>query len=215
MAGPAGLYLAILLKKADPAISVTVHERNGPDDAYGFGVVFSDETLDQFPRGRRAVLRRLSAGFRHWGEIAVAHFSVVRSSPVATVSPPPADGVLLGILASRARDLVASSSPLRGRRLAGRGRGCRPDGRGGWRQLDRSAAPWGLLSAPGRPQAPTPTSGSGPTGLRRVQLHLRRHPPRDGVGPRLPVFRRRGARSSSRWHRRTWHRARSRRQRRS
>ncbi|HEU0052481.1 MAG TPA: FAD-dependent monooxygenase, partial [Longimicrobium sp.] len=43
--GPAGLYLALLLRKADPARRVTVLERNRPDDTFGWGVVFSDQTL--------------------------------------------------------------------------------------------------------------------------------------------------------------------------
>jgi len=46
--GPAGLYFAILMKKADPAHEITVLERNGPGDTFGFGVVFSDATLDNF-----------------------------------------------------------------------------------------------------------------------------------------------------------------------
>ncbi|MDP9495732.1 MAG: NAD(P)-binding protein, partial [Actinomycetota bacterium] len=46
--GPSGLYLATLLKKARPDHSVRVLERNRLGDAYGFGVVFSDETLDNF-----------------------------------------------------------------------------------------------------------------------------------------------------------------------
>jgi anthraniloyl-CoA monooxygenase len=44
-AGPAGLYLAILLKKADPRHDVAVVERNAPDATFGWGVVFSEETL--------------------------------------------------------------------------------------------------------------------------------------------------------------------------
>src|SRR6187551_1763828 len=43
--GPAGLYLALLLKKADAAHRVTVLERNRPDDTFGWGVVFSQQTL--------------------------------------------------------------------------------------------------------------------------------------------------------------------------
>ncbi len=46
--GPASLYLAILLKKADPAHEIDVYERHTPDDTFGFGVVFSDATGDTF-----------------------------------------------------------------------------------------------------------------------------------------------------------------------
>ena len=46
--GPAGLYFAILMKQADPTHDVTVIERNRPDDTFGFGVVFSDATLENF-----------------------------------------------------------------------------------------------------------------------------------------------------------------------
>ena len=43
--GPAGMYFAILMKKADAAHQITVYERNGPDDTFGWGVVFSGKTL--------------------------------------------------------------------------------------------------------------------------------------------------------------------------
>ena len=43
--GPAGLYLALLLKCANPTHEVTVIERNRPHDTFGWGVVFSDQTL--------------------------------------------------------------------------------------------------------------------------------------------------------------------------
>ena len=45
--GPAGLYFAILMKKANPANEITVYERNGPDDTFGWGVVFSGRTLSK------------------------------------------------------------------------------------------------------------------------------------------------------------------------
>ena len=45
-AGPSGLYLAISLKLRDPAHEVTVYERNRPGDTYGWGVVFSDQTME-------------------------------------------------------------------------------------------------------------------------------------------------------------------------
>jgi len=44
--GPAGLYAAILLRKQRPNAEITVYERNRADDTFGFGVVFSDATLD-------------------------------------------------------------------------------------------------------------------------------------------------------------------------
>lgn len=72
-AGPAGLYLAILLKKQKPQIEVTVFERNEPQDAFGFGVVFSDETLDHFRAADQPTYESLSRSFRQWGEIEVHH----------------------------------------------------------------------------------------------------------------------------------------------
>ena len=48
--GPAGLYAAILLKKQRPEADITVYERNRADDTFGFGVVFSDATLDNFEK---------------------------------------------------------------------------------------------------------------------------------------------------------------------
>ena len=72
-AGPAGLYLAILLKKQRPDLDVTVFERNKPHDAYGFGVVFSDETLDHFRDADEPSYDALTRSFRHWGDIEVRH----------------------------------------------------------------------------------------------------------------------------------------------
>ncbi|MGA7227752.1 MAG: bifunctional salicylyl-CoA 5-hydroxylase/oxidoreductase, partial [Acidimicrobiia bacterium] len=71
--GPGGLYLGILLKKADPRHSITIHERNLPHDAYGFGVVFSDETLDNFEVADEPSYQALVDSFRHWGDIVVHH----------------------------------------------------------------------------------------------------------------------------------------------
>ena len=46
--GPAGLYFSILAKKANPSWDITVVERNGADNTFGWGVVFSDKTMDGF-----------------------------------------------------------------------------------------------------------------------------------------------------------------------
>ena len=43
--GPAGLYFAILMKRFDPAHAITLFERDGPDDTFGWGIVFSDQTF--------------------------------------------------------------------------------------------------------------------------------------------------------------------------
>src|SRR5579862_9115689 len=72
--GPAGLYAAILLRKALPAVRVEVYERNRPDDTFGWGVVFSDETLGNFQSADRASYDAIVGSFHHWDDIAV-HFA--------------------------------------------------------------------------------------------------------------------------------------------
>ena len=72
--GPAGLYAAILLKQATarkPRSSV--YERNRADDTFGFGVVFSDATLDNFEKYDGPSYRRITQEFAYWDDIAV-HF---------------------------------------------------------------------------------------------------------------------------------------------
>jgi anthraniloyl-CoA monooxygenase len=71
--GPAGLYFAILAKKAWPQIDITVYERNRPDDTFGFGVVFSDETLDTFEKYDRESYQAITANFAYWDDIEI-HF---------------------------------------------------------------------------------------------------------------------------------------------
>ncbi len=69
--GPGGLFLAALLKRADPSIEVTVFERNRPADAFGFGVVFSDATLGVLDEADPVLLHRLDEHGRHWDRIEV------------------------------------------------------------------------------------------------------------------------------------------------
>ena len=71
--GPAGLYLSILLKKSRPDIDVSVYEKNAPGVAFGFGVVFSDETLDNFRDADGPSYTALVNAFKQWGEIEVHH----------------------------------------------------------------------------------------------------------------------------------------------
>jgi len=72
-AGPAGLYFAILMKKAAPFVDITVYERNRIGDTFGFGVVFSDQTLDNFERYDPESYRAITDEFVYWDDIAV-HF---------------------------------------------------------------------------------------------------------------------------------------------
>src|SRR4030088_1471337 len=71
--GPAGLYSPILLKKQRPQADITVYERNRADDPIGFGVVFSDATLDNFEKYDPPSYRRITQQFAYWDDIAV-HF---------------------------------------------------------------------------------------------------------------------------------------------
>jgi anthraniloyl-CoA monooxygenase len=71
--GPAGLYFALLMKKANPAHDVTVLERNGPDEAFGWGVVFSAQTLENFRAADAASYDEITKNFAHWDDIDV-HF---------------------------------------------------------------------------------------------------------------------------------------------
>jgi anthraniloyl-CoA monooxygenase len=69
--GPAGLYAAILLAKQRPEAEITVYERNRADDTFGFGVVFSDATLDNFEKYDAPSYRRITREFAYWDDIAV------------------------------------------------------------------------------------------------------------------------------------------------
>ena len=78
--GPAGLYFAALMKKADPAHDVTVVERNRPDDTFGFGVVFSDATLEHFARADRETHDEIVRAFAHWDDIDIHYRGTVVTS---------------------------------------------------------------------------------------------------------------------------------------
>jgi anthraniloyl-CoA monooxygenase len=71
--GPAGLYYALLMKRDWPELDVTVFERNRPDDTFGFGVVFSDQTLDLFRAADTPSYEAIRSSFAYWDDIEI-HF---------------------------------------------------------------------------------------------------------------------------------------------
>jgi anthraniloyl-CoA monooxygenase len=78
--GPAGLYSAILLRKALPHARVEVYERNRPDDTFGWGVVFSDQTMAGFAAADAPSHAAILDSFHHWDDIDVhIHGQVIRS----------------------------------------------------------------------------------------------------------------------------------------
>jgi anthraniloyl-CoA monooxygenase len=79
--GPAGLYAAILFQKALPRARVEVYERNRPDDTFGWGVVFSDQTMQGFRATDPVSHDAITENFYHWDDIDV-HFrgSMIRTS---------------------------------------------------------------------------------------------------------------------------------------
>src|SRR5690606_31142489 len=70
--GPGGLYFSILTKKARPDWEIDVYERNKPDDSFGFGVVFSDETLGEFLKRDMQSYELIRSKFAYWDDIIVA-----------------------------------------------------------------------------------------------------------------------------------------------
>lgn len=67
--GPASLYFAILIKKAFPDTAIKIFERNRADDTFGWGVVFSDETLENFETADRETYDEITSRFRYWRDI--------------------------------------------------------------------------------------------------------------------------------------------------
>ena len=70
--GPGGLYFSILLKKAIPTCGIDIYERNKPDDSFGFGVVFSDETLSEFLMRDPKSYDLIRSKFAYWDALDVA-----------------------------------------------------------------------------------------------------------------------------------------------
>jgi anthraniloyl-CoA monooxygenase len=71
--GPAGMYFAILMKKADAGHQITIYERNGPDDTFGWGVVFSGKTLANLRAADEESHAEITRSFAAWDNVDVVH----------------------------------------------------------------------------------------------------------------------------------------------
>lgn len=69
--GPAGLYFALLMKRQQPASRIVVVERNRAFDTFGWGVVLSDQTLDNLHAADAPSARRIADALNHWDDIEV------------------------------------------------------------------------------------------------------------------------------------------------
>src|SRR5437764_1377704 len=78
--GPGGLYFAILMRKVAPDAEIVVYERNQATDAFGFGVVFSDETLTVFEHADPESFAAITERFARWTDIDIHHRGQVTRS---------------------------------------------------------------------------------------------------------------------------------------
>ena len=106
-AGPAGLYLAILLRKLDRGVDVRVLERNAPDATFGFGVVFSEETLGALRDADPETHLEITDTFARWDRIDIRYQGRELSSRGHSFSAI-ARKRLLEILQQRCRELGAA-----------------------------------------------------------------------------------------------------------
>ncbi len=71
--GPAGLYFAILMKKTKASHQIRIYERNGPDDTFGWGVVFSGKTLANLRAADEESHAEITKQFAAWDNVDVVH----------------------------------------------------------------------------------------------------------------------------------------------
>src|ERR1051325_7562080 len=69
--GPAGLYFGLLMKSRNPAYDISVVERNRPYDTFGWGVVFSDQTLGNLRTADAETYEQITGSFKPWDDIDV------------------------------------------------------------------------------------------------------------------------------------------------
>ncbi len=111
--GPAGLFFALLLKRANPRHDVTVFERNRRNETWGFGVVFSDATEDALAQADPAVTAAMSRHAHRWDEIEIHYRGEVLTSTGHGFSGL-SRRTLLAILADRCREVGVATCFERG-----------------------------------------------------------------------------------------------------
>jgi anthraniloyl-CoA monooxygenase len=78
--GPGGLYFAALAKQMDPGRDIVVYERNAADTTFGFGVVFSDETIDGIAGADPLIFAEMESSFARWSDLDVHYRGSVLTS---------------------------------------------------------------------------------------------------------------------------------------
>ena len=171
--GPAGLYFAISMKRRAPQHEIVVVERNRADDTFGWGVVFSDQTMDNLRANDAPNADQIADSFAHWDVIDI-HFKGTLTSSGGHGFSGIGRKRLLHILQERARSarrFAPVRAPRRGpRRLRGR----RSAGRGRRRQQSRSRGRRPALQARYR-RAPQQVHLARDRARLRC-LHFRNHP---------------------------------------
>ena len=71
--GPAGLYFALLMKRRDPSRRITIVERDGPDDTFGWGIVFSDQTFDYLRNNDAPSFDAITSACQKWDNVDIVH----------------------------------------------------------------------------------------------------------------------------------------------
>ena len=198
--GPAGLYFSLLLKKADPAHEVVVLERNKPDDTFGWGVVFSDATLENLAAADPETHQSHHRSTSRTGTTSTSTSGAAPSHPAATASA-----------ASRASSCCTSCRSAHGRwawscafecevsesTICATGRTFRPAGRRRRQQQPGPARVRRSLPARSRHAQRTLHLAGHDTATRRVHVHLHRERARRLPGARVPLRSRSSRRSSS------------------
>ena len=84
--GPAGLYFAISLKLRMPNADISVFERNKADDTFGWGVVLSDETLENLKANDAVSAAAIREHFAYWDDISVTIHPLISTIVVQYIS---------------------------------------------------------------------------------------------------------------------------------